>query len=358
MRFSVSLPIRMGLLVLGLLPSRNAGSQTSPGSTDSGRSTSERRALFDGGFRWKSSGPLVSPADRPSDPCVSVKDPTVVWHDGQWHLFTTIRSERRTHQIEYARFKAWEEAATAPRYVLTVTTGYFCAPQVFHYTPQRQWYLVYQASDSTRKPSLQPVFSTSTNLTDPKSWTAPALLFDRQPSSVTMWIDFWVICDDAKAHLFFTSLDGRMWRSETPRDRFPGGWSEPVVVLKDDIFEASHTYRLKGDGRYLTLVEAQGTGGRRYYKAYLADRLDGTWEPLANSPSKAFASPENVRFEGSRWSDSFSHGELLRTGTDEFLEVDPNQLRFLYQGVQDVDRMPVPYGKIPWRLGLLEAESR
>jgi hypothetical protein len=51
-------------------------------------------------------------------------------------------------------------------------------------------------------------------------------------------------------------------------------------VLRDDIFGASHTYRLRGIDRYLTVVEAQA-GGRRYYKAYLADRLDGAWTPLA-----------------------------------------------------------------------------
>ena len=26
------------------------------------------------------------------------------------------------------------------------------------------------------------------------------------------WLDFWVICDEQKAHLFYTSLDGRLWR--------------------------------------------------------------------------------------------------------------------------------------------------
>lgn len=50
----------------------------------------------------------------------------------------------------------------------------------------------------------------------------------------------------------------------------------------DDLFEASYTYRLQGTGRYLTVVEAQA-GSRRYYKAYLADRLDGTWTPLAGT---------------------------------------------------------------------------
>lgn len=35
---------------------------------------------------------------------------------------------------------------------------------------------------------------------------------------------------------------------------FPFGWSEPVLALQGDIFEASHTYRLKGCNQYLTIV--------------------------------------------------------------------------------------------------------
>ena len=77
----------------------------------------------------------------------------------------------------------------------------------------------------------------------------PVELFAEHPDNVKEWIDFWVICDATRAHLFFTSLDGRMWRSETKRDDFPAKWSKPAVVLEGDIFEASHTYRLKGQDK-------------------------------------------------------------------------------------------------------------
>jgi hypothetical protein len=60
---------------------------------------------------------------------------------------------------------------------------------------------------------------------------------------------------------------------------------------------------------------------------------------------------------GKPWTDSFSHGELLRAGHDELLEVDPARLRFLFQGVADADRQGKPYGDIPWKLGLLTAEG-
>jgi hypothetical protein len=339
---------------IGLTGVPDAGRADDP-PVDDARRAQEVESLHSGRFRWLATGPLVAPVDRPDDPCHSVKDPTVVRHDGRWHLFSTIRSLRRTHQIEYASFADWEDSDRAERHILTLTDGYFCAPQVFYFTPHRTWYLIYQVAGPEGGPELQPAYSTTEDIGDPASWSEPTLLFERHPENVTAWIDFWVICDEEKAHLFFTSNDGRMWRSEAALGDFPGGWDRPRVVLEDDIFEASHTYRLKGEDRYLTVIEAVGEGGRRYYKAYLADRLDGAWEPLAATEDRPFAGPVNVQFEGEPWSDSFSHGELLRAGVDELLEVDPAKLRFVFQGVADEDRHGKPYGEIPWRLGLLEA---
>jgi hypothetical protein len=168
-----------------------------------------------------------------------------------------------------------------------------------------------------------------------------------------------VICDAAHAWLFFTGDDGNFWRSRTALGNFPKGWSRPELVLqdkKDEFFEASHTYRLKGLDRFLTLVEAIGPGGRRYYKAFLADRLDGDWQSIAGSWEKPFASANNVRFAPgvASWTDSISHGELLRDGCDETLTVDPARLRFLFQGCTTAEREGKPYGKFPWRLGILE----
>ena len=300
-------------------------------------------ALRSGRFKWTASEPLLSPASRPDDPCYSVKDPSIVRFDNRWHLFCTIRSQKRTHQIEYLSFDDWTNANAAIRHILTVTNGYFCAPQVFYFEPHRKWYMIYQASDKARKVALQPVFSASTNIANPQSWSTPLFLYPAHPENVEGWIDFWVICDDTKAHLFFTSNNGKMWRAETKLTDFPFGWSTPAVVLRGDIFEASHTYRLKGRNEFLTVIEAMGSGGRRYYKAYLADKLDGEWKPLAATAEQSFANPLNVRPDGNAWTDSYSHGELLRAGYDQKLEVDAAKLEFLFQGVSDHDRAGKKY---------------
>ena len=306
-----------------------------------------------GKFRWQSSGSLidVGPGLSAADPHVAFKDPSIVFHQGRWHLFGTLRKRSGTVCMQYLSFTDWSEANTAPRKEISFTDKYHCAPQVFYFTPHRRWYLIYQLADPTRTPAFGPDYSTTTDLADPGSWSKPQPMVTNAPAK-PKWLDFWVICDAEKAHLFYTTLDGHMWRRETKLGNFPLGWSEQTLALEGDIFEASHTYRLKGRSEYLTIVEAQ-TSGRRYYKAYLAERLEGPWRGLADTLARPFAARENVS-QSPEWTASISHGELLRSGVDERMEVAPANLRFLFQGASEKDYRGTNYGGIPWRLGLLE----
>jgi hypothetical protein len=307
-------------------------------------------------FQWSYGPPVVEAKPAGGLDWISMKDPSIVWYRDKWHLFCTVRGPTRSHAIVYLSFAEFGEANRGERHVLSCHPGYFCAPQVFYFTPQGRWYLICQAADDAwGEPAYRPAFSTTTEIGDPNSWTRLQPLYDAKPENVTGWLDFWVICDDAKAHLFFTSLDGRMWRAETSLAQFPKGWSTPRIVLTADIFEASHTYRLKGQDKYLTLVEAQNGHGWRYYKAYVADRLDGDWKALAAGKDDALASMRNVASRVDRWTDVVSHVELLRCGYDEKLEVDPTNLKMLFQGVLDKDREDKSYGEIHWKLGLLES---
>ena len=308
-----------------------------------------------GNFHWRASAPLVDvgPGRNADDPHVALKDPSIVFHDGRWHLFTTLRMKSGRVTMEYENFADWSEANAAPRTVIDLHDQYNCAPQVFYFTPHKRWYLIYQFVDRARFEGMQPCFSTTENLADPHSWTKPQPMVENAPPR-TKWIDFWVICDAQKAHLFYTSNDGHMWRRETRLADFPHAWSEPQLAIQGDIFEASHTYKLKGREQYLTMVEAQ-VPGRRCYKAYLADRLEGPWRGLADTLQKPFAARENIEPpSGQDWAASISHGELLRGGEDERLEIDPTHLRFLFQGVKEEEYRGRKYGEIPWRLGILD----
>lgn len=318
-------------------------------------------SLSTGEFHWQASEPLVSlNADRlpasPTAPWIAIKDPSVIRDADAWHLFCTLRKKKNGDgriRIGYLSFRDWEQANLSQWSVLELTNGYHGAPQIFYFAPHRKWYLIYQAEDQSRGLKYGPCFSTNSDLRKPQQWTKPEPLYT-VPKGVNAGLDFWVICDQSKAHLFFTTLDGKMWRSWTALGSFPNrDWSTPKVVLEADIFEASHTYRIKGFQKFITLVEAQD-GRRRYFKAFVADRLDGQWNPLAVSKEKAFASPRNVEFSGDAWSDSFSHGELIRAGVNQELEINPDNLQFLFQGVSNSARGGRDYGAIPWQVGILK----
>lgn len=306
-----------------------------------------------GEYHWQIGQPLFAPLQRPGDELYSVKDPSIVQHAGRWHLFVTVRGQARSHQIEHISFVDWQSPSKSTRTLLPMHRGYFCAPQVFYFRPHQKWYLICQASDEAWEPEYGAAFSTTDDLTDPHSWSALQSLGHRSADG-KRGLDFWVICDDARAHLFFTTNDGRMWREHTTLDDFPRGWSEPVLALQADVFEASHTYKLRGEDRYLTIIEAQHGHGWRYFKAYTASQLDGDWHPLAATRDRAFASLRNSVPQGPSWTESISHGEILRAGVDERLEIDASNLRVIFQGVLESERRGKPYGQIPWRLGLLE----
>lgn len=307
---------------------------------------------------WISSGPLVWPLADAQHRIISVKDPTVVYHDGNWHVFATTADQSGTWSMAYFKFGSWEEAPrTRPFYLGDNPhfAGYNCAPQVFYFRPQKKWYLIFQ--------SPQPRFSTTDNLVDPNSWTAPQNFFAGTPKSVVEgWLDYWIICDDTHAYLFFPDDNGRFYRSRTRLEDFPHGFSEPVVVLQEknrsDLFEGSCVYRLKGTNQYLALVECMShADGSRYYRAFTADRLDGEWQPLADGSSETtpFAGNANVIDDAAHpfWSNGISHGELLRESADETMTVDPQNLRLLYQGLPR-DSHEKTYALLPYRLALLQ----
>jgi hypothetical protein len=102
------------------------------------------------------------------------------------------------------------------------------------------------------------------------------------------------------------------------------------------------------------------TDGSRYYRAFVADHLDGKWTPVAGADTATtpFAGPKNVRTEdgGPLWTMDISHGELLRDGADETMTVDLQNLRFLYQG-RVRGSTETSYVLLPYRLALLRTAT-
>jgi len=325
-----------------------------------GCASSGASAASDGaesGFSWRSSAQMISPAK--DAPYLALKDPSIVRFNGRYHVFMTTAAKSGWH-VAHMSFADWSEAASAKVTTLEksgIGPGYRAAPQVFYFAPQKLWYMIFQAGP--------PFYSTTANIEDPLSWSAPKPFFASTPDVIKTttgqesWLDFWVICDDAKCHLFNTDDNGHLFRSETPLSQFPNGFSKTAVVLsgpRDDIFEGSMHYRIAGTDRYLTVIEAISPQGR-YFRSWVSDGLDGEWRPLADSTQNPFAGAANVKFDGPVWAEGVSHGELVRNGFDQTLTIDPcAPLRFLYQGLE-AHPPGTDYIELPYRLGLLTANT-
>ncbi len=322
-------------------------------SKSSQRSLAAESPVFSIPAMWDCSRPLIAPEKRDNEPSRAQKDPTVVFHEGKWHVFMTVKLPGRS-AIEYCSFDRWEDANGSKRTILDVSdSDYYCAPQVFYFRPHRKWYLIYQMGVPGQK-KMWVAYSTTSSIDDPDSWSKAMPILDGGENDPREegGLDYWIICDDDRAYLFFTSLNGKMWRLWTELDDFPTGFDHCEVALAAKIFEASHTYRLKGINKYLTVVEENG---RRYYKAFIADRLGGEWTPIANSADRPFASWRNIRPAKSvqRWTDNVSHGELIRDGIDQTMTVDPQNLKFVFQGMLDEHKSGKGYGQFQWRIGML-----
>jgi hypothetical protein len=310
-------------------------------------------------FRWTSSGPLITAKQDAKHPIVSVKDPTVVFVDGRWHVFATTANTAGAWSVVYLTFTDWSQADAAPLTYLDDSppglTGYHAAPQVFFFAPQQKWYLIFQSG--------QPQYSTNDDIGTPGAWTQPKNFFASDPPGYTaakgsdgFWLDFFCICDDANCHLFFADDAGELFRSQTKISDFPDGFGDAVVAIqgvKETVFEGDMVYHLKGKNAYLAAVEAFGPTGNRFFRSYVAPTLDGVWTSLAADWTNPFAGKTNVTFaDGGAWTNDISHGELIRDGYDQKIEIDPNNLQLLYQGA-DPSTTSLDYAQIPWKIGLL-----
>jgi len=306
-------------------------------------------------FNWTSSPQLIAPQPDPSQTIYGVKDPSIVYANGKYHVFMTTAGTAGWG-LGYTSFDKWPDAPAAkivPLDKSPMGPGYRAAPQVFYFAPQKTWYLVYQGGD--------PMYSTSKDIGDPMSWSAPKPFFSVTPDIIkapqgTGWLDFWVICDDKKCYLFNTDDNGRLLRSETELSQFPAGFHNTVAVItekKEDVFEASNTYKLANTNTYITLVEAISPKGR-YFRIWKSNGLDGKWEPFSSAPMNAFATRDNVE---RIWSEGISHGEMVRTNPDQTMTIDPcRPLEYLFQGNDPAVRVD-DYIKLPYRLGVITAKG-
>ncbi|KAH6838587.1 glycosyl hydrolase family 62-domain-containing protein [Chaetomium sp. MPI-CAGE-AT-0009] len=334
-----------------------------PTSDSSASSLASRKpgkpAVLPNKFKWTSTGPLIAPKDDDRK-LAGIKDPTIIETDGTYHVFAST-AKAEGYNLMYMNFTSFDDANEADFYYLDqapLGVGYRAAPQVFYFAPHKLWYLVYQNDNAA--------YSTNPDISNPAGWTAPKTFYTARPEIINdnigqgYWVDMWVICDDALCHLFSSDDNGHLYRSQTALADFPEGMTEPVIAMEDPdrfkLFEAACVYAVqggKGKQQYLLLIEAIGTDDQRYFRSWTSDKIDGEWVPLADTEENPFARANNVEFEGDAWTRSISHGEVIRTMTDQTLTIDVSEpLRFLYQGL-DPAKDEGSYNALPWRLALI-----
>lgn len=264
---------------------------------------------------------------------IAVKDPTIVYSGGRYHLFYTGR-DNSLWRMGYASATSVSGLNSASRSFMSALNGgsYFCAPQVFWFGVKGKWFLVYQSG-------LGATFSTNTDIGNPGGWTAGRAM------GFTDGIDFWCISEGSNVYCFYSAQDGSrtIKRRSTTVANFPYSWSTPSVVATNT-FEAPHVYRNNSDGKYYMVVEDIA----RHQELWSATSPGGTWTQI----SEKWASKDKLLYNSEHWTDQVSHGELIRSGTNELMEINNiNQVDYFIQGVADGNYGD--YGNIPYDLGII-----
>jgi hypothetical protein len=145
-------------------------------------------------------------------------------------------------------------------------------------------------------------------------------------------------------YCFYSPQNNTILRRSTTVADFPYNWSAADVAISGD-WEASHVYKNIKDGNYYMMVESVV----RYFDLWTASTLGGTWTKIQDR----WADQYNITDTNEHWTEQVSHGEIIRAGVNEKLEInDINNCEILFQGMLSGEGSG-GYDMLPYRLGML-----